>query len=77
MNIEERYNNVLKDSELDYPLNEYDALDAIELLLLLENEFKIRLDDDRVSNFKTHEDFISYIKLLRSILIVKQILRYL
>ena len=64
MNIEERYNNVLKDSELDYPLNEYDALDAVELLLALELEFKIRLEDDKISNFKSHNDFINYIKEL-------------
>lgn len=64
MNVEERYNNVLEDYELNYPLNEYDALDAVELLLALENEFKIRLDDDKITDFKTHEDFINYIKEL-------------
>lgn len=64
MNIEERYNNVLKDYGLDYPLTEYDALDAVELLLALENEFRIKLEDDKVTDFKTHEDFINYIKEL-------------
>lgn len=64
MNIEERYNGVLEDYGLNYPISEYDALDAVELLLALEHEFKIRLDDDRVCNFKTHDNFIEYIKIL-------------
>lgn len=64
MNVEERYNNVLKDYELDYPLNKYDALNVVELLLALETTFNIRLEDDKISDFKSHEDFINYIKEL-------------
>lgn len=64
MNIEERYNNVLKDNGLDYPISEYDALDAVELLLALETEFKVRLYDEKIADFKTHDDFINHIKSL-------------
>lgn len=64
MNVEERYNNVLEDNDLNHPLDTYDAIDAVELLMMLEEEFKIRLDDDKIVDFKTHNDFINYIKEL-------------
>lgn len=38
-----------------------DSLDIVELIMALEDEFKIEVEDEEVENIKTLNDFINYL----------------
>lgn len=39
-----------------------DSLDAVEVIMALEDEFGITIDDDTAQNFKTVGDLVNYIE---------------
>ncbi len=41
---------------------EADSLDIVELMMALEDEFKIEIDDDEAGNISTIGDIVEYIK---------------
>ncbi|CAA3708150.1 Acyl carrier protein [Candidatus Portiera aleyrodidarum] len=41
-----------------------DSLDIIEIIMTLEEEFKIEIKEEQSKNIKTVQDIINYIKLL-------------
>lgn len=39
-----------------------DSLDAVELVMAIEDEFSIKVDDDAAQNFKTVKKIVDYIE---------------
>lgn len=52
---------VVMEANLYNDLN-LDSLDAVELVMALEENFNIAMGDDIVDNFKTVEDIVKYIE---------------
>ena len=54
-------NEILLESHLFDELDA-DSLDMSQIILELENGYKIEIDDDAFSNFETVKDIVDYIK---------------
>ena len=47
---------------LEANLKEADSLDAVELIMAVEEEFDIEIPDDKAAEIKTVQDIVDYIK---------------
>lgn len=55
---------VLEDSNLKDDLGA-DSLDAVEIIMDIEDEFNIQIDDTEAENIKTVGDIVKYIEALK------------
>ena len=55
---------VLEDSNLKDDLGA-DSLDAVEIIMDIEDEFNIQIDDSEAENIKTVGDIVKYIEALK------------
>ncbi len=54
-------NKITQDANLRDDLGA-DSLDAVEVIMALEDEFSITIDDDTAQSFKTVGDLVNYIE---------------
>ena len=57
-------NKVTPEASLEHDLGA-DSLDAVEVVMALEDEFDIEIADDAAQSIKTVQDIVSYIESLK------------
>lgn len=60
--LDDDFSKIKESTSFDKDLK-FDSLDSIELIIQIEDEFKIELDDEEIEKVETIKDLINYVQL--------------